>query len=199
MALGPKAHVIATVVAMVGTVLNTSIAMVAVSRLVFAIARDSIFPFSSTLCQVSSNKQPHNAIIFIATIAALLLCTQLPSQVAFYSLTSTASAGSIAAYCLLGFGRAFITRKSFRSSYFDLGRFGFIIAAITFFWNCFAFAMLCAPQYSDSMVLADASLFNYTIVIMAGITVVALEEWWRKSKGVWFHNLKELNDISQEH
>jgi amino acid transporter len=182
---------------MIGAILNTSISMVAVSRLVFAIARDSVFPYSKALCRVSKSKQPHNAVIFIGAIAALLLCTQLPSQVAFLSLTSTSAAGSIAAYVLVGFGRAFITRKTFQPSFFDLGKFGVMMAVVTFIWNCFAFAVLCSPQYSDTQIDQDAGLFNYAIVIMAGITVIGLEEWWRKSKGVWFHNLIDLNDESQ--
>lgn len=195
LALGPHAHVVATIISMIGGILNTSISMVAVSRLVFAIARDSVFPFSEVLCRVSKSKQPHNAVIFISVIASLLLCTQLPSQVAFSSLTSTSAAGSLAAYAIVGFGRAFITRKTFQPSFWDMGRFGVMTAVFTFIWNGFAFAVLCAPQYSDTQIDADAGLFNYCIVIMAGVTVIALEEWWRKSQGVWFHNLKDL-DIS---
>ncbi|ODM18782.1 hypothetical protein SI65_05399 [Aspergillus cristatus] len=193
MAMGPHAHIAATIIAMIGGILNTSISLVAVSRLVFAIARDSVFPFSDVLCRVSKSKQPHNAVIFISTCAALLLCTQLPSQVAFSSLTSTSAAGSIAAYGLVGFGRAFITRKTFKPGFWDLGRFGVMTAVVTFIWNSFAFAVLCAPQYSDSAIAADSSLFNYAIVIMAGITVVALEEWWRKSQNDWFGNLKNVD------
>ncbi|KAF7114701.1 hypothetical protein CNMCM5793_009652 [Aspergillus hiratsukae] len=196
MALGPHAHAVATTVAIIGAVLNTSISLVAVSRLVFAIARDSVFPFSNVLRRVSKSKQPHNAVIFIAICAALLLCTQLPSQVAFYSLTSTSAAGSIAAYGLVGFGRAFITRKTFRPGFWDLGRAGVLCAVVTFIWNSFAFSVLCAPQYGDSAIDGDASLFNYCIVIMAGVTVVALEEWWRKSRNDWFGNLKEVDDSS---
>lgn len=198
LALGPHAHIVATVIAMIGAILNTSISMVAVSRLVFAIARDSVFPFSDVLSRVSRDKQPHNAVIFIATIAALLLCTQLPSQVAFSSLTSTSAAGSIAAYGVLGFGRAFVTRKSFRPSFFDLGRFGFLFAIVTFIWNGFAFSVLCMPQYGDHLLNEDASYFNYAIVIMAGVTVIALEEWWRKSQSVWFTNLKGINTTGSE-
>jgi len=63
------------------------------------------------------------------------------------------------------------------------------MAVVTALWNGFAFAVLCAPQYSDGAIDADAGLFNYAIVIMAGITVVGLEEWWRKSKHDWFRNL----------
>lgn len=198
LALGPHAHVVATVISMIGAILNTSISMVAVSRLVFAIARDSVFPFSDLLCRVSKSKQPHNAVIFIAVIAALLLCTQLPSQVAFASLTSTSAAGSIAAYGIVGFGRAFITRKSFRPSFFGLGKFGVIFAIITFMWNGLAFAALCAPQYGDSLLDADASFFNYAIVIMAGVTVIAIEEWLRKSRSVWFHNLKDSHTLDEQ-
>ncbi|OJJ42676.1 hypothetical protein ASPZODRAFT_76203 [Penicilliopsis zonata CBS 506.65] len=191
LALGPRAHVVATVVAMVGAILNTSISLVAVSRLVFAISRDSVFPFSNVLCRVSASRQPRNAVVFISICAALLLCTQLPSQVAFASLTSTSAAGSIAAYGLVGLGRALLTRKTFRPSFWALGRFGVLSAVVTFLWNGFAFAVLCAPQYGDAAISAEPSLFNYSIVIMAGITVIALEEWWRKSRDDWFGNLKD--------
>ncbi|KAL1999790.1 hypothetical protein VTN02DRAFT_3977 [Thermoascus thermophilus] len=196
LALGHHAHVVATIISMIGAILNTSISLVAVSRLVFAIARDSVFPFSDVLCRVSKTKQPRNAVIFIATIAALLLCTQLPSQVAFESLTSTSAAGSIAAYGLLGFGRAFITRKTFQPGFWDLGRFGVLFAVVTFIWNGFSFAVLCSPQYSDSAIDQDGGLFNYAIVIMAGVTIIALEEWWRKSKEVWFSHLKPVDSGS---
>jgi amino acid transporter len=188
LALGPHAHIVATIISMIGAILNTSISMMAVSRLVFAIARDSVFPFSDALCKVSKSKQPHNAAIFVTAVAGLLLCTQLPSQVAFLSLTSTSAAGSIAAYGLVAFRRVFITRKTFRPSFFDLGRYGVMMAVVTFAWNSFAFAVLCAPQYSNSTIHAHPGLCNYAIGLMAGVTVISLEEWWRKSNNVWFHN-----------
>lgn len=192
LALGPRTHVVATIVAMIAAILNTSISLVAVSRLVFAISRDSVFPFSDVLFRVSKDKQPHNAVIFISGIAALLLCTQLPSEVAFTSLTSTSAVGSIAAYGLVGFGRAFITRKTFRPSYWDLGKYGVVMAVVTFIWNGFAFAVLCAPQYGDTAIDQDSGLFNYAIVIMGGVTIIACEEWWRKSKSDWFGELENL-------
>ncbi|KAJ5288788.1 hypothetical protein N7478_001818 [Penicillium angulare] len=197
LALGPRAHVVMTIVSMVGAILNTSISLVAASRLVFAVARDGIFPFSHVLSRVSKSKQPHNAVIFISTIAALLLCTQLPSQVAFSSLISTSAAGSIAAYGLVGLGRTFITRKSFQPGFWDMGRFGLIAAIVTFVWNGFAFAVLCAPEYADSQIDRDSSLFNYAIVIMGGVTIIALAEWWRKSKDDWFQHLETSDSASE--
>ena len=197
LALGPRAHVVMTIVSMIGAILNTSISLVAVSRLVFAVARDGVFPFSDVLSRVSKSKQPQNAVIFIATIAALLLCTQLPSQVAFESLISTSAAGSIAAYGLVGLGRTFITRKSFRPGSWNIGRFGVAAAVVTFIWNGFAFSVLCAPQYADSAIDQDSSLFNYAIVIMGGVTILALAEWWRKSKSEWFQHVKFTESDSE--
>jgi len=197
MALGPRAHVVMTIVSMIGAILNTSISLVAVSRLVFAVARDGVFPFSDVLSRVSKSKQPHNAVIFIATIAALLLCTQLPSQVAFSSLISTSAAGSIAAYGLVGIGRAFITRKNFRAGFWDMGRFGVVAAVVTFIWNGFVFSVLCAPEYSNSAIDQDSGLFNYAIVIMGGVTIIALAEWWRKSQADWFQHLKVTDSASE--
>ncbi|KAJ5538680.1 hypothetical protein N7513_006624 [Penicillium frequentans] len=197
LALGPHAHVVMTIVSMIGGILNTSISLVAASRLVFAVARDGIFPYSHVLARVSKSKQPHNAVIFISTIAALLLCTQLPSQVAFSSLISTSAAGSIAAYGLVGIGRTFITRKTFRPGFWDMGRFGVVAAVVTFVWNGFAFAVLCAPEYSNSQIDKDSSLFNYAIVIMGGVTILALAEWWRKSKDDWFQHLEPVDTASE--
>ncbi|KAJ5832563.1 hypothetical protein N7474_000874 [Penicillium riverlandense] len=196
MALG-RGHVVMTVISMVGAILNTSISLVAVSRLVFAVARDGVFPFSDVLSRVSRSKQPRNAVIFIAVIAALLLCTQLPSQVAFSSLISTSAVGSIAAYSLVGLGRTFVTRKSFRPGFWDMGWFGLVAAVVTFIWNGFLFAVLCAPQYSDHLIDKDSSLFNYAIVIMGGVTIIALVEWWRKSKDEWFQHLKPTDSESE--
>jgi hypothetical protein len=116
--------------------------------------------------------------------------------VAFSSLVSTSAAGSIAAYGLVGIGRAFITRTSFRPGFWDMGWFGAVAAAVTFIWNTFAFAVLCAPQYSNAAIDAESGLFNYAIVIMGGVTIIALFEWWRKSKDDWFQHLKGSDSSS---
>jgi amino acid transporter len=77
---------------------NTSVVIVASSRLVFAVARDGILPLSGWVGQVSSNGQPKNAVTVIYIIGAAILCTILPSQVAFTSLISASTVLIIAAY-----------------------------------------------------------------------------------------------------
>jgi hypothetical protein len=56
--------------------------------------------------------------------------------------------------------------------------------------------VLCAPQYSNAAIDAESGLFNYAIVIMGGVTIIALFEWWRKSKDDWFQHLKGSDSSS---
>lgn len=48
---------------------NTSLAITAASRLVFAIARDGILPGSKWIGKVDADGQPKNAVIFIGIVS----------------------------------------------------------------------------------------------------------------------------------
>jgi len=74
---------------------------VASSRLIWAVARDGVLPFSGWISQVSDKKEPKNAVTVMLGTAALLLCTILPSPVAFSSLVSAAGVPTITAYALI--------------------------------------------------------------------------------------------------
>ena len=133
MALGKGGQMVMTCVAIIGLFIvrglpfarrgrcnvssqNTSLAITAASRLVFAVARDGILPGSKWIGKVDEKGQPRNAIIFIGVvrppffftrviaqafgslqIAGILLCTILPSTVAFTSLVSAGGVPTIAA------------------------------------------------------------------------------------------------------
>lgn len=90
-------HIFMNIVCIVGLVFNVTIAGVASSRLIWAVARDGVLPFSGWISQVSTKKEPRNAVIVMHTVAALLLCTILPSPVAFTSLVSAAGVPTITA------------------------------------------------------------------------------------------------------
>lgn len=77
------------VIAVLGLWLNTVVCLIAASRLVFAIARDGVLPGSSWIGKVKENGQPKNAVLFTGCVAGVLLCTILPSPVAFTSCTSS--------------------------------------------------------------------------------------------------------------
>lgn len=55
---------------------------------------------------------------------AVLLCTILPSNVAFTSLVSAGAIPTIAAYSLIALCRLFVTPNEFKHTRFGLGKFG---------------------------------------------------------------------------
>ena len=114
---------------------NSTIAIVASSRLVFAVARDGVLPMSSWIGQVDDSGQPKHAVTVIFIFSAAILCTILPSQVAFTSLVSAGAVPTIAAYGLIALLRFTMTPNSFQSSYFFLGRFRKMYYLVTVLFN----------------------------------------------------------------
>lgn len=90
LALGRGGAVFMACLAVVGLMLNTSISIVASSRLVFAVARDGVLPLSGWVGKVTEDGRPKNAVTVMTVFGALILCTILPSTVAFTSLVSAA-------------------------------------------------------------------------------------------------------------
>ena len=101
MTMGRRGHIFMNVICIIGLIFNTTVAGVASSRLIWAVARDGVLPFSGWISKVSAKKEPKNAIIVMHAVAALLLCTILPSPVAFTSLVSAAGVPTITAYALI--------------------------------------------------------------------------------------------------
>jgi len=124
---------------------NTAIAIVAASRLVFAVARDGVLPFSSWVSRVSPSQQPHNAVLVVGGVAALVACTILPSGVAFTSLISAAGVPSSAAYGLICFGRFFLTKDKYPVPKWSLGRLSRPFQFVGIFWNGWVVAVLFSP------------------------------------------------------
>jgi translation initiation factor 5B len=120
---------------------NTSIAVVASSRLVFAVARDGVLPLSGWIGRVTPDGQPKNAVTVMFVFAAALLCTILPSAVAFTSLVSAGGVPTIAAYGLIALLRLTQTPHSFKSSHFYLGRWARPMYLSTVLFNGLVFAV----------------------------------------------------------
>jgi translation initiation factor 5B len=78
-------------------------------------------------------------VIYI--FAALLLCTILPSQVAFTSLVSAGAVPTIAAYGLIGLLRLTMTPNEFQGSYFRLGKWAKPFYVCVVFFNGLVFAV----------------------------------------------------------
>lgn len=152
---------------------NTAIAILAASRLVFAVARDGVLPWSPWVAKVVDG-QPQNAVLVVWGVASLITCTILPSSVAFTSLVSAAGVPSAAAYGLICLGRLFLTREQFPKPAWSLGRLSKPFQAIAVLWNGWVVAVLFSPYVFP----VEAATLNYAPVIMAIVTIFALLSWW---------------------
>ncbi|KAL2315180.1 Thiamine transporter thi9 [Schizosaccharomyces pombe] len=168
--LGRGGHVVMNVVIILEIFLNGVVSVLACSRLVFAVSRDGVLPFSNWISQVSKTGQPKNAITVIYIVSALLLCTILPSAVAFTSLVSAAGAPSFAAYAVLAFCRLFITRDKFPKGRWSLGWLSKPCLVITLVYNLFALVVNVSPYTYP----VTGPSFNYAVVIMGGVSIFAI-------------------------
>ncbi|KAK8912806.1 Thiamine transporter thi9 [Metarhizium anisopliae] len=171
--LGDGGHILMNVICIVALWFNTAIAVLAASRLVFAVARDGVLPFSPWVSQVVDG-QPRNAVIVVWAVASIITCTILPSSVAFTSLVSAAGVPSAAAYGLICIGRLFLTPNNFPRAAWSLGRLSKPFQAIAILWNGWVVAVL----YSPYTFPVSAATFNYAPVIMGIVTIFALLSWW---------------------
>ncbi|KDE07827.1 hypothetical protein MVLG_01922 [Microbotryum lychnidis-dioicae p1A1 Lamole] len=195
LALGKGGQMIMTLVATVGLFVNTSLAILAASRLVFGIARDGVLPGSSWIGKVDRSGQPQNAIIFVGSIAAVLLCTILPSQVAFTSLISASGLPTIAAYALIPILRLLFTRHEFRTAKWSNGRFSELFCLITGIWNLFLITVLVSPYEWP----VTAQNFNFSSVIFGAVTLLAILTWWFAPEERWLSHRDLLKIIDGTH
>ncbi|WVQ81148.1 hypothetical protein IAT38_003270 [Cryptococcus sp. DSM 104549] len=181
LALGRAGCVFMTILASIGLILNTSIAIVASSRLVFAVARDGVLPFSGWVGKVTKDGRPKNAVHVMMAFGAAILCTILPSTVAFTSLVSAAGTPTIAAYALISISRLLFTPNGFKSSKMSLGVFAKPFYVLAFVWNCVVFATYISPFYFP----VDASGFNYSVVIFGAVTIFGFLSWLLTKPETW--------------
>ncbi|CAJ2500551.1 Uu.00g034040.m01.CDS01 [Anthostomella pinea] len=181
MTMGRSGHVFMNVVCIVGLIFNTTVAGVASSRLIWAVARDGVLPFSGWISKVSDKKEPRNAIIVMHAVAALLLCTILPSPVAFTSLVSAAGVPTITAYALIAFGRFFLTPRQFQHSPWSLGRWSRPFTLIALVWNLYLACVLFSPLEFP----VTSQTFNYSPVIFGAITIFGLLTYFLTPEEAW--------------
>ncbi|KAL4959812.1 putative amino acid permease [Aspergillus stella-maris] len=178
--LGKGGHIFMNVICVSALWLNTAVAIVAASRLVFAVARDGVLPFSSWVSKVH-NGQPRNAVIVVWVVASIITCTLLPSDVAFTSLVSAAGVPSAAAYGLICLARLFCTPKRFPKPAWSLGRLSKPFQVIGVFWNGWVVAVLFSPYAFP----VTGENLNYAPIIMAAVTIFALISYFVMDEDKW--------------
>ncbi|ANB11852.1 Uga4p [Sugiyamaella lignohabitans] len=186
LALGKRAHCVMTALSVLSTLASSIVSIVAASRLVYAIARDGVLPFSGWISKVSpKTNQPTNAITFIGIVSAILLCSILPSALAFQSLVSISGVPTVSAWGLISFGRFFLSKQTAFKPKLSLGVFSKPFQLISFLWNTYLAGILFSPQEFP----VTAQNLNYAPIIMGIVTMFALcayfiipEERWLKLK-----------------
>jgi len=169
---------------------------VASSRLIWAVARDGVLPFSGWISTVSKRREPRNAVTVMLVVAALLLCTILPSSVAFSSLVSAAGVPTIMAYALICFGRVFITPHEFKHARWSLGRWSRPLTFVSLVWNLYLACVLFSPIEFP----VTGSTFNYSPVIFGSITIFALLTYAFTPDSKWLPSarLNKLHQLEEE-
>lgn len=191
LALGRGPSIFMTIIAVLGLILNTSIAIVAASRLVFAVARDGVLPLSGWIGKVDSQGQPKNAVTVMFVFGAAILCTILPSQVAFTSLVSAGGVPTIAAYGLIALLRLTMTPNHFRMSHFLLGRFAMPFYAAAALFNGLIFAVMISPFYFPT----TAETFNFACVIFGAVTIFGVLSWYFTPEDKWLRREHVLQSM----
>lgn len=187
-----------TCLATLGLVINTSIAVVAASRLIFAVARDGVLPFSGWIGTVTHDGQPRNAVRVMYLFGAVLLCTILPSNVAFTSLVSAGGVPTIAAYGLIALLRLTMTRGDFKGSKYYLGKWGPPLYVITVLFQGLVFAVDISPFFFP----VTAKSFNFAPVIFGAVTIFAILTWYFTPESKWLrteHIRAAFKEANNEH
>lgn len=186
LALGKGGQLVMVIIAVLGLWLNTVVCIIAASRLVFAIARDGVLPGSSWIGKVQENGQPKNAVLFTGAVAGVLLCTILPSPVAFTSLVSAGAMPTIAAYALIPALRLFVTPGKFKTAKWSNGRFSKPFCWIAMLWNLFILSTVISPYYFP----VTADTFNYAPIIFAAVTLMGIAAYFIVPEDKWLPQRK---------
>ncbi|KAH6915473.1 hypothetical protein BKA70DRAFT_1420426 [Coprinopsis sp. MPI-PUGE-AT-0042] len=181
LALGKPGSAFMTALAAFGLILNTAVAIVAASRLVFAVARDGVLPWSGWIGRVNEDGQPKNAVTVIHIFGSIILCSILPSQVAFYSLVSAGGVPTVAAYGLIALLRLTMTPDSFRGSYFYLKGFRKPFYFVTVLWNGLLVSVCLSPFFFP----VTSETFNFACVIFGAVTLFGIISWYLTPEDRW--------------
>ncbi|KAH8102840.1 amino acid permease-domain-containing protein [Cristinia sonorae] len=184
LALGKGPSIFMTIIAVLGLILSTSVAIVAASRLIYAVARDGVLPMSGWIGRVDSDRQPKNAVTVMFVFGAFILCTILPSQVAFTSLISAGGIPTTAAYGLIALLRLTMTPDDFKSSHFYLGKWRKPFYVSTIFFNGLVFACQVSPFFFP----VTAASFNFAGVILGAVTIFGVLSWYFIPEDKWLRN-----------
>lgn len=166
-----------TVILVIICLLNVAsniVYLAAVTRDLFAFARDQGLPFSKWLSTVHPKRHiPVNACNLSCIVAILLSLIYIGSAVAFYAITSLLTVALLQCYCLsIGcvLWRRIAQPESLPPTRFSLGRWGVPVNAAAVLYSLWSFFWSFWPQASP----VTASGFDWASPIFVTVLIVAL-------------------------
>lgn len=147
--------------------------LAAVTRDLFAFARDEGLPFSKWLSAVHPKRHiPVNATLFSCGTATLLSMIYIGSPVAFYAITSLSTVSLLQCYCLsIGcvLWRRIYKPETLPKASFSLGRAGIFVNGAAVIYSMWAFFWSFWPQSTP----VTASDYNWASPIFVSALIIA--------------------------
>ena len=166
--------------------------LAAVTRDLFAFARDQGLPFSKWLSTVHPKRHiPVNACNFSCAVAVLLSLIYIGSPVAFYAITSLATVSLLQCYCLsIGcvLWRRIVRPETLPPAKFSLGKWGVPINAAAVIYSLWAFFWSFWPQATP----VTASGFNWASPIFVLVLIVAMIYFVFRARHRYFGPVTEV-------
>jgi choline transport protein len=148
--------------------------LAAVTRDLFAFARDQGLPFSNWIAKVDEKRSiPQNACILTSVISICLALIYIGSPVAFYAITSLLTVALLQCYCLsIGclLWRRIRHPETLPPAQFSLGKFGIPVNAAAVIYAFWSFFWSFWPQFYP----VTAPGFNWASVIFVSVLIGAL-------------------------
>lgn len=166
--------------------------LAAVSRDLFAFARDNGFPFSSWLGAVHPRRHiPVNASIITSIFSGCLALIYLGSPLAFYAITSLYVVALLQCYCLsIGccLWRRIYHPETMPPAAWSLGRWGIPINIAAVLWSAWGFFWAFWPQEFP----VSAAGFNWASPVFGVVLVFAMAWFFVGGRKVYFGPVVEV-------
>ncbi|KAK2766641.1 hypothetical protein FQN54_005952 [Arachnomyces sp. PD_36] len=147
--------------------------LAAVSRDIWAFARDDGLPFSKWLSRVDQKRHiPRNSIILTSSVSLLLSLIYIGSPTAFFAIGSLYNVALLQCYCLsIGcvLWRRIKYPETLPSAEFSLGRLGIPLNIMAVAWSFFCFFWGFWPMSTP----VDVEIFNWSSVLFVGTLILA--------------------------
>ncbi|RFU33818.1 hypothetical protein B7463_g2493, partial [Scytalidium lignicola] len=165
-------------------------------RVVFAISRDGVLPFSKYFRKLNRNGIPTNAALLVGFLSIAISTAVIGSTVAFTAITATGTIAANFSYIIPIISRYTIGRKRFTPAAWNLGHASQMMGLVAVLYILFLFTVLLLPQEYP----VTAQTLNYAPICIGIVTVVSLVGWilpFGLGAWSWFHGPKKTIDVEE--